>query len=482
MQELRPYQEDITTQVHASSSKRLVVYAPTGAGKTIIACQLIQDFLAQGLRVLVLVDQVTLIGQTSEKLSSWHIYHGFVKAGKPEDRTASVQVASTQTLIRRDWWKQHPFDVVILDECHTTSFSKAAKTLRKIMPQARHIGLTATPMRAAKHEGLGDIFDTLISTPLPSELMDMGYLVRPTYYKLAEVDLQGVTVKCGDYDPQRLSVICNTPEQVEQAISEYLRLTPEQPALAFATDIAHANALAEEAQRQGIKAAAISSKTKAKDRERYLHAYASGQLTLLASCGCLSVGFDQPKASVALLCRPTKSPIIYQQQVERVLRTLKGKEKAWVLDFAGNVFKHGRVEDITAMSLDYGESMTRGSGKPPIKVCPGDKTDRNGKVGCSAIIPLFSSECPHCGYLFGNPKVIPTGRLQQDNKSEIDRLFAIAEKWPDKARAKRWLWANLHKLPDLSQADFEHYGKLMGYNNPKGWAWYQVKNLEAKTA
>ncbi|MDS3861242.1 DEAD/DEAH box helicase family protein [Thermosynechococcaceae cyanobacterium BACA0444] len=228
---LRSYQEKIINEVHASQSRRIVIYAPTGAGKTVIACRLIRDLLSQGLRILVLVDQVTLIDQTSEKLKAWNILHGFIKSGKPENSAPQIQVASTQTLSRRHKWKVQPFDVVILDECHTTAFSRAAKTLRSLMPNARHIGLTATPWRSAKHEGLGDVFDELIKAPLPSDLINMGFLVQPVYYQLAEVNLKGVKVKCGDYDLNRLAVVCNTPEQVKLAISEYQRLAFNRPAI-----------------------------------------------------------------------------------------------------------------------------------------------------------------------------------------------------------------------------------------------------------
>lgn len=474
---LRPYQKNVIAEVHASQSRRVVVYAPTGSGKTIIACQLIADLLEQGLRVLVLVDQVNLIEQTSQKLSLWNILHGFIKTGKPENISALVQVASTQTLDRRHSWKTQPFDVVILDECHTTGFSKAAKKIRSLMPKARHIGLTATPWRSAKHEGLGDLFDELIKAPLPSELIKMGFWVQPVYYQLAELNLKGVKVKCGDYDLERLSLICNTPDQVRLAISEYKRLAPNRSALAFAVDIEHAEALAAEARRQGIKAQAITSKTSDKDRERFIAQFASGELMLLASCGCLSVGFDQPRASVALLCRPTKSLILFLQQIGRVLRLYPDKKDALVLDFAGNVFVHGRVEDIEDITLDKGGEAPKATGKPPIKLCPSTKRDRDGKTGCNAVIPLFESKCPHCGYLFGTPKVTPIGQLQEapDNKTAIRKFFGVAQKY---GKSKGWLYGKLRSLPNLCKSDFEFYGKLMNYKNPQGWAYYQMKELK----
>ncbi|MDS3861243.1 helicase-related protein [Thermosynechococcaceae cyanobacterium BACA0444] len=247
----------------------------------------------------------------------------------------------------------------------------------------------------------------------------------------------------------------------------------------FAVNIEHAEALAEEARRQGIKAQAITSLTAPKDREKFLGDYASGHLTFLASCGCLSVGFDAPHASVVLMCRPTKSLIVYLQQLGRVLRPSLGKKDALVLDFAGNVFAHGRVEDIKDIALDHGGVAPKGTGKPPIKLCPTSQKDRDGKVGCSALVPLFSSQCRHCGYLFGKQKATPTGQLQQatNNKAAIRQFFAVAKQ---QGKDKRWLYAKLHSLSNLTQSDFELYGTLRGYKKPKGWAYYQMQELKQR--
>ncbi|NJK27748.1 MAG: DEAD/DEAH box helicase family protein [Coleofasciculaceae cyanobacterium SM2_3_26] len=62
-----------------------------------------------------------------------------------------------------------------------------------------HIGLTATPWRLSRREEMGDIFETLVCAPMPWQLMDMGYLVKPVYYSLPEADLQGVRTQAGDF-------------------------------------------------------------------------------------------------------------------------------------------------------------------------------------------------------------------------------------------------------------------------------------------
>ncbi|MBD2120318.1 DEAD/DEAH box helicase [Trichocoleus sp. FACHB-262] len=118
---LRPYQVRVKEEVYRTNDSlidRILVVAPTGAGKTIIFCSLIADAIAKGQRVLIVVHRDVLIKQTFEKLRRFGIDCGFIKAGWAENRDALVQIASVQTLPRRHWWKEFKADIVILDEAH----------------------------------------------------------------------------------------------------------------------------------------------------------------------------------------------------------------------------------------------------------------------------------------------------------------------------------------------------------------------------
>jgi len=168
--ELYPFQKELVDSTHsrlANGENRLLIVAPTGSGKTIIAAQLIQDLASAGMRILFLVHLDVLVGQTAEKLERFGVQAGFIKAGYTEERGAPVQIASVQTLIRRGWWRSQHFDVVIFDEAHRTAFSLAAELIRDVYPNAVHIGLTATPWRLNPRQGLSDYFSESIAAPLP---------------------------------------------------------------------------------------------------------------------------------------------------------------------------------------------------------------------------------------------------------------------------------------------------------------------------
>lgn len=193
MTELRPYQSDVladVAQAIAAGAGRILLIAPTGAGKTIIASSIIEAAQYKGERVLVLAHTREIIKQTSEKLFDYGIEHGIIQAGYATKPGEMVQVASVQTLwvraMRNERMELPPAGLLIVDEAHHTP----ANTYRKIIdayPQATLIGLTATPCRG-DGRGLGCIFDIIIECPQVAELILQKYLVRTRVFAPVDPD------------------------------------------------------------------------------------------------------------------------------------------------------------------------------------------------------------------------------------------------------------------------------------------------------
>lgn len=172
MMELRPYQVEVIDEynrVIAAGKRRVILVAPTGAGKTVLASAIIKAAVAAGQKVLVLAHRREIITQTSAKLHAHAVPHGIIQAGFKRSRSESVQVASVQTLwqraIRAETMQLPPADLLVIDECHHCP----AKTYQRIIdayPNAILLGLTATPCRG-DGRGLGGIFETIIECPPP---------------------------------------------------------------------------------------------------------------------------------------------------------------------------------------------------------------------------------------------------------------------------------------------------------------------------
>jgi superfamily II DNA or RNA helicase len=81
---LRPYQTDVISRIWAAidaAKRRILLVAPTGSGKTVIAGAIGADAVARGLRVLFLAHRRELIGQASRKLHAAGVDHGIILPG-----------------------------------------------------------------------------------------------------------------------------------------------------------------------------------------------------------------------------------------------------------------------------------------------------------------------------------------------------------------------------------------------------------------
>ncbi len=399
---LRPYQQQVIREVYAlirKGVKRLVIVAPTGSGKTLISSQLAAHVASREKRSLFVVHRDILISQTNEKFQAFGLNPGFIKAGWRENQHSLVQIASVQTLLQRHWWQEYQTDVIVLDECHLVAFNSVVrKMMTDFFPNAIYIGLTATPFRLNKHEGMGDVFEALVSTPMPADLIDQGFLVKPAYFGSRLPELEQVKTVAGEFDEGQLAIACSRPELIEQVVRDWHRLARGRRTIAFAVNVQHSRHLCEAFLAEGVPAAHVDGSTSIKAREKIYQQLAEGKITVLSSCQALSEGFDVPSVSAIILARPTQSKALYMQQVGRGLRLSPQTDKhdCIVIDQSGNVIKHGYIEDFKVARLHRGEDSE--DGEAPYKTCPLENS------GCGAIIHAAFPKCPECSYTFPLPK------------------------------------------------------------------------------
>ena len=428
---LRPYQQQVVNDTYnqiRQGERKILIFAPTGAGKTIIVTKIVADAVSRTRKVLFVVHREILIGQTAQKFSSAGLKCGFIKSGWQENIDAPVQIASVQTLAKRESWKQVKFELIVFDECHLVAFSSICRQMReKILPKAIYLGLTATPWRLSKQESLGDIYSALVCAPMPNTLIKSGFLVKPSYYGLnSKIELSEVDLVSGDYNLNQLSISYDRPELIEQVCQCWCQLAYKRPTIAFAVKVSHAENIVKAFRERDISSAVVSGNTPISQRTELYQKLTCGELMVLASCNALSEGFDVPKVSCVILARPTKSKALYFQQVGRGLRLAENKDDCLVLDQSGNVIEHGFVEDLEEVLLETtsGDALTK-KGKAPLKICPLDKG------GCGAYVASVVLKCPHCQDNFdlaklvtilGNNRLIsPSDRLRMEKYRSLLR-------------------------------------------------------------
>jgi DNA repair protein RadD len=363
---LRPYQEKLNADILAAfdaGHRRILAVLPTGGGKTVNAAALIEHFVAQMRSVIIFAHTREIVRQTSDKLTARGVQHGVIMAGLEDLQRpqALVQVASIQTLTARCIRTSHqplpPAHLVIVDESHhvlAQTYQNLIKQIREIYPDACVIGLTATPCRG-DGRGLGGTFDILVEGPQVQDLIDLGFLVRTTFYAPPEAAMKrlvrGVETVGHDYNQKRLGERMDRAPLIGDIVSQYAKHGQNRRAICYAT-VAHSVHISERFNEVDIKCEHIDGTTPRGDRDAILQRLASGETQVVTNVGVLTEGFDAPVVGCIILARPTKSFGLYRQMVGRGLRPAEGKTDCIVLDHSGAVYRHGLPEDPVEWTLD----------------------------------------------------------------------------------------------------------------------------------
>jgi superfamily II DNA or RNA helicase len=376
---LRDYQRNAVDRLKAVLEKRPILVAPTGSGKTVMAVALVQEL---GLPTLWLAHRKELIDQAAAHLENLGLWCGRIMSGCEPAPLAKVQVASVQTLIRRD---MPPAGLIIIDECHHTPAGSYGRVLENY-PEARVVGLTATPFRL-DGRGLGDVFGEIVVAAYTDDLCKAGVLHDPRVFAGKSPDLRRVKISMGDYALGELSRRTNTEEQNADIVKTWQAKSAGRRTVAFAVDIAHSQAIVAAFRAAGVAAEHIDGTTPKDEREAILGRLREARTYIVSNCMVLTEGWDLPALETAIIARPTASLNLHLQMIGRIMRACPDKAGAIVLDHAGNHHVHGRVTRRIEYSLD---SNKRVGERDPLRL-------RRCRA-CQLLFDPSAPCCPECGW------------------------------------------------------------------------------------
>jgi DNA repair protein RadD len=404
MTELRPYQIEAVADFNRereAGKRRIMLVAPTGSGKTIIATTIIKQYVDTWKNALALSHRLEIISQTSAKLHDQNISHGIIKAGFSPRPLERVQVASIQTLharaVRSDRMDLPPVDLLWVDEAHHCT-AESYQSIIEAYPDAILLGTTATPCRG-DGRGLGGIFDTIVECPQVPELIEQGYLVKTRVYAPVDPDLKGVKVQLGDYVESQLAERMNRPKLVGDIVTHWHKFGERRKTVVFACSVGHSVNIRDEFIKSGVRAEHIDGSTPKPERDASLARLASGEIDLVTNCMVLTEGWDMPEVGACILARPTRKMGLYRQMIGRVLRPADGKPDAIVLDHSGAVFRHGFVEDRVEWTLDH----SRRAESPTHQQRCVEHSSRLLECTQCGAIRTAGEPCFHCGFLPQRP-------------------------------------------------------------------------------
>jgi len=405
--QLRPYQRAAIDAVYEHLRERddnPCVVIPTGGGKTPVIATICRDAVGQwGGRVLVLAHVKELLEQSAEKLQAIcpDVPVGIYSAGlKRRDTDEPVLVAGIQSIYRRPC-ELGRFDLILVDEAHLIppdgegmylSFLKAAKTIN---PHVRVVGFTATPFRLKDGMicGPDNILNHVCFEVGVKELIRDGYL-SPLLSRAgkAKADTSKLHIRGGEFVVDEVEELMNDDELVTSACSEVVEKTARRAAcLIFCASVAHAHHVANVLRMEhDLEVAVVTGETPTAERDAIIECFKAGELRFLVNVNVLTTGFDAPHVDCVALLRPTMSAGLYYQMVGRGFRLAPGKDDCLVLDYGGNVLRHGPVDQLALTTDD----RPKGEGEAPAKECP----------ECQALIATAFQRCPQCGFEFPPPE------------------------------------------------------------------------------
>ena len=416
---LREYQSRGVEEIRQAftRSRRVLYVLPTGGGKTLLFSYIARGVAAKQKRVTVLCHRDFLHRQICAALEGWQVPHGRLKGGSKFTTRAPVTVASVFTLVNR-LERYLPPDLLIVDEAHHFGHGNSWNKVAKAFPNARILGVTATPVRS-DGIGLADSFDEMVVGPQVIDLTMQGFLSpAEVYAPPVQMNLKGVHVRGGDYVASELADEMDKPTITGDAVSHYTRLAPNSLAVVFCCSIKHAEDVAAAFNAAGYAAASVHGKMDQFDIDQVFLKYARGEIRVVTACDLISEGLDIPKIETVIMLRPTKSMGLYLQMVGRGIRPAPGKTKTLVLDHCGNVKQHGFIDEIRDWKLTGTlEKQSRAEAAPAVRTCP-------FCFACFRPAPV----CPVCGAA----QPVQSRQVQHvdgelERVTAADEIFAAAE-------------------------------------------------------
>lgn len=487
MLSLRPYQEEAVASVYEHLRTRddnPCVVIPTGGGKTPVMATICRDAVKnwQG-RVLILAHVKELLEQSAEKLQQVcpEVKFGIYSAGlKKRETKAPVIVAGIQSIYKRAC-ELGPVDLILVDEAHMIAvegegmYRQFLADARIVCPHLRIVGFTATPFRLKS--GLICTPDHFLNHVCYEvgvrELIVQGYL-SPLITKAGreKVDTSGVQVRGGEFVAGLLESLMDEPLLVEAACQETMQQTQDRKSvLIFASGVRHGQHVVQRLKTEhGVECGFVTGETPSGERDRLLERFKSGDLRFLCNVNVLTTGFDAPNVDCVVLLRPTMSPGLYYQMVGRGFRLAPGKQNCLVLDFGGNVLRHGPVDAIQI------EKREAAGGEAPLKECP----------ICQSMILAGYATCPHCGYTFPPP-------VKQKHEAQATEASILSAGANDEQYEVLDIFYRVHRKKDAGpdapksmrvdyQLGLNHWQSEFicfehtGYARQKAEAWWQQRS------
>lgn len=341
-----------------------LVVLPTGSGKSWVIAGIADRLKGP---ILVLQPSKEILEQNFKKfMLLGNLDAGIFSASVGKKELRRVTFATIGSIINVKHYFKH-FQYVVVDECHFVNAAQGQyNDFLRSLPNAKLVGLTATPYRLAT-TSLGSelrfltrtrprIFGDVIAYEDVGTLLKRGYLAKVKYISYNSIDDTKIALNSSgsDFSERSLNSYMKSSNYWKSIMNVLQRIdkTNRKHILSFVSNIEQAQNIVDNS---GLDIKLVTGKTKKRDREKILNQFKTGKIRHVINVGVLTTGFDFPELDCVVMSKPTMSLALYYQIIGRGIRPHESKTECWYVDMANNINRFGKVENFI-LALEKNET------------------------------------------------------------------------------------------------------------------------------
>ncbi|WP_289128718.1 DEAD/DEAH box helicase [uncultured Megamonas sp.] len=349
-------------KLQQDNKHKALLISATGTGKTYLSAFAVKK--AKPKRLLFLAHREQILKQACKTFAKIipDIQYGILSANH-KDFHKPYLFATINMLSKEENLTQFApthFDYIIIDETHRAGASSYLKILNYFQPQFL-LGMTATPERTDGFD-IYQLFDHNIAYEIRLNQAMQENLLCPFHY----FGITDITVDDQEINDNSTFNDLTTDARVTHIInqSQYYGFSGERlRGLIFCSHIEEAQILSQKFNERGFHTIALSGKDSQETRTNAIHKLEQKErstgLDYIFTVDIMNEGIDIPAINQIIMLRPTKSAIIFVQQLGRGLRKYPQKDYVVILDFIGNYQNNFMIPIALSGDTSYNKDNIR---------------------------------------------------------------------------------------------------------------------------
>ncbi|MBS6798467.1 MAG: DEAD/DEAH box helicase [Firmicutes bacterium] len=361
--------------------KRALLISATGTGKTYASAFALRGMKPERALFIVHREQIAKQAKRSYEAVFGQSKSFGILSSAHKDYEKDLLFSTVQTLSKDEVltkFERDAFDVIVVDEVHRAGAEMHRKVMEYFTPKL-YLGMTASPERTDGFD-IFSLFDHNIAYEIRlKQALEEDMLCPFHYFGISELEIDGETFddETGLKNFSRL-VSDVRVEHIIEKIKYYGYSGNRVKGLIFCSTREESKILSEKFNSRGYKTLNLSGEDSQDARERAIDRLVrddiEDRLDYIFTVDIFNEGVDIPEINQVVMLRPTKSPVVFVQQLGRGLRKSRGKDFVVILDFIGNYKNNFMIPVALSGDRSYNKDTIRRYVSSGTRIIPGSSS------------------------------------------------------------------------------------------------------------